>query len=218
VVGCPFADLRNRWRPGRASRCGGAAVFGALSRNSALPGDGVTVSFSSPNTTVAITGCTARFNAAETVDCQQTGDHWAAQLSVPNNATAGTGSVRWMISYQRAAGSSGDALGVLSLTVLAPNPTPPPTPNPHSNPLGIWLIIGGLLAVVGIVLAFFLRSFLRRGRHTLHPPASQLVGAVAHAGPELQVTIRQSEPRRDRLIRFVSHRPAPVSEIEEVRR
>jgi hypothetical protein len=187
-----------------------------LSRSTALPGEVVTVTFSSRDRGVVITACSARFSDRAAVACRR--GETSVRLLVPNDAPAGANSVNWTLSYkERTAGAGRNAVGRLSLTVLAP--TPSPDPASHSRTLEVGLLVVALFVVLGTALTFLRRR--SRGQTGGRPDpvqAGQSVRAAAHAGPEPRVTIRDSEPGRSRFVRFDRHSPAAISEIEEVRR
>jgi hypothetical protein len=189
-----------------------------FSRNPMLPGEVVTVTFSSPDAGVVITACSARFSNRAAVDCQP--GETSLRLPVPNDAAAGVNPVNWTLSYkERTAGAARNAVGKLSLTVLAPTPTPSPDPASHSRTLDIGLLVIALFVVVGTALAFLKRRpHGRAGGRSDPVPAGQSVRAAAHAGPQLRVTVRDSAPGRSRFVRFDHHSPAAISEIKEVHR
>jgi hypothetical protein len=76
-----------------------------LSRNTALPGEVVTVTFSSRDRGVVITSCNARFSDRAAVACRP--GETSVRLPVPNDAPAGANSVNWTLSYKE--GTAGAA-------------------------------------------------------------------------------------------------------------
>jgi hypothetical protein len=93
----------------------------ALSPSTALPGEAATVTFSSPDTGVIITSCSAWFDGSPAVDCPPGGT--SVQLSVPNDVKPGATLIQWGLSYSyddpdgTVRGTQG---GTLPFTVLAP--------------------------------------------------------------------------------------------------
>jgi hypothetical protein len=186
----------------------------ALSPESADPGGVVTLSFSPRDTGTIITGCTARFGAETFRDCRRSGDQWTLRLIVPDDAGPGRGSVHWTLSYaSRTTAGSGDTDGDLTLTV-GPSVL---KKKPVEASFGLGMVLLALFVLAGVTLAVLRGSRGRarndRGNHAL---ANQAVRATAHAGPPPRLNVRDREPNRSRVVRFVAAQSPPaVVEVKE---
>jgi hypothetical protein len=96
----------------------------------AVPDAPVTVSFSSPDPGIVVSGCAASFQGGQAVRCAQSADTWIAVLTVPTNATEGPTFIEWGLGYEIVSDGvvtgKGDAQGRLTFTVLPPSRPPAP--------------------------------------------------------------------------------------------
>jgi hypothetical protein len=86
----------------------------------ARPGEHVTVTQSALDDGVTITGCEAGFSVGGSMTgCRDTGRGWAADVTVPESAPAGTGTVLWNVAYDRAGPGTADGFTRLEVMPIA---------------------------------------------------------------------------------------------------
>jgi hypothetical protein len=86
----------------------------------ATGGKEVTVTHTTEDAGVTITGCRAGFADDALVGCQQSPGGWTARLTVPPKMPAGSSPLRWTIVYARSDGPGGTARGFSTFDVLPP--------------------------------------------------------------------------------------------------
>jgi len=90
----------------------------------ARPGEHVTVTHNALDDGVTITGCEAGFSVGGTMaGCRNTGQGWVADVTVPENAPAGTGTVLWNVAYDRAGPSTADGFTRLEVVAAITDPS-----------------------------------------------------------------------------------------------
>jgi hypothetical protein len=86
----------------------------------AEPGDQVTVAHRALDGGVTITGCEAGFSSGGSMaTCRDTGQGWVADVTVPESAPAGTGTVLWNVAYDRDGPGAADGFTRLEVAQVA---------------------------------------------------------------------------------------------------
>jgi len=216
-------SVTSRSSSGAAGRDGGVITYRVLGRGapappqftvevrpgSVAPGGHVAVIHRPDDAGVTITGCSAGYSpGGASATCRNTGQGWAADVVVPQNAPPGTGTVLWQVAYARPAGA-GSADGLTGLGVQ------PVAQGPEDWPSKLWGIAwrgaAGALVLAALIGS---RTVARRLRGRSRLPAGVTVVAVRPAGL-MNVVLHDPQAGPRRRIRLAVRRGRPRIDLYE---
>jgi len=237
--GAPPGDLPLRWSATSRTPSGGPAdgtiAYRVLAAGADAPpafavrpepaavraGGRVTVSYQALVPGVSIARCSAGFDGRPMAECRRSGPGWVADVAVPEDAPPGAGALRWRVAYTRTgSGTPASTDGLVSFDVLAGAPAEPGGIWPNRLPIGVGVLLGGVV-LAGL---FGYRTVTRRlgGRRWWRRSADPVgldadsvrVVPVIPTGPlDVQAGDPDAPPRH--LVRLTIQRPPVDVQIHE---